>query len=86
MVNPTMMWIFGSLTMGALLIAVLAWAVTGFLRANVAVSREEQYRKLAEQAVAAHEASERRMAEIAAELSTMRTHMASLKRVLTEIE
>jgi hypothetical protein len=36
--------------------------------------------------VAADEANERRLAEIAAELSAMRTQLASLERVLTQIE
>jgi hypothetical protein len=45
-----------------------------------------RYRKLADQMVAAQEANERRLAEIAAELSTIRSQLASLERVLTEIE
>jgi hypothetical protein len=57
-----------------MLIAV-AWRLTG-----------SRYRKLAEQMVAADEANERRLAEIAAELSAMRTQLASLERVLTQIE
>jgi hypothetical protein len=35
---------------------------------------------------AAQEATERRLAEIAAELSAMRAQLASLERVLTQVE
>jgi CRISPR/Cas system CSM-associated protein Csm2 small subunit len=45
-----------------------------------------QYRRLAAQTAAAHEANERRWAEITAELSSMRVQLASLERVLTQVE
>lgn len=80
---------FELMIIGALVIilaVLLIWAVIAFLRTRISITREEQYHELAAQAVAAQEATERRMAEVAAELSTMRTHMASLERVLTEIE
>jgi hypothetical protein len=62
----------------ALPIAIV-WALTR-------VSRHSGYRALADQMVAANEANERRLAEIAAELSTIRSQLASLERVLTQIE
>jgi hypothetical protein len=65
---------FELLVVLALPIAVV-WALT-----------RVRYRKLADQMVAAQEANERRLAEIAAELSTIRSQLASLERVLTEIE
>ena len=56
-------------------VAVLIWAVT-----------RPRFRKLSEQMNAAYEANESRLAEIASELSAMRTQLAALERVLTQVE
>jgi hypothetical protein len=81
-----MVWTLGSLAATALLIVVVAWPVSVIMRARVAEGREERYRKLAESAIEAQQAADRRLAGIAAELAAMRTHMATLERVLTEVE
>jgi hypothetical protein len=81
-----MLWTFGSLAATALLIVVVAWPVGVIMRARVAAGREERYRKLAESAIEAQQAAGQRLAEIRAELGVMRTHMAALERVLTEVE
>jgi len=54
--------------------AVLIWVLIRSRRRGIA------------ELTAAQEATERRLAEIAAELSTMRTQLASLERVLTQVE
>jgi alkylation response protein AidB-like acyl-CoA dehydrogenase len=69
-----------------LVLAAVSIAGVGVLIAVAWRLTRSRYRELADQMVAAHEANERRLAEIAAELSAMRTQLASLERVLTQIE
>jgi hypothetical protein len=79
-------WTFGSLLATGLLIAVVAWPMSVIMRARIAEGREERYRSLAQAAVDAQRAADERLAGIATELATIRTHLADLQRVLREVE
>lgn len=68
-----------------LVVLVLPVVVVLWLVAR-ARTRAAGYRALAEQSVAATQANERRLDEIAAELAGMRDQLASLQRVLSEVE
>jgi Tfp pilus assembly protein PilO len=72
--------------LGAAELLILMVLLVTVVAALIWVMTRSRYRKLIEQAVAAHEANERRLAEIASELSAMRAQLASLERVLTQVE
>ena len=71
----------GSIELLIILVLLIAgvWAL-------IRASKRSGYRALADQMVAANEANERRLAEIAAEIATIRSQLTSLERVLTQIE
>ena len=81
-----LLWTFGSLAATALLIVVVAWPVSVIMRARIAEGREERYRTLAASAIEAQQAIERRLVDIDHELAGMRKHLATVQRVLTEVQ
>lgn len=86
MVDSGMVWTFASMAMAAVLMVIIIWPATAIYRAKAALSREEQYRTLAERAVAAQENAERRLGEVKEELAIVHAQLASLNRVLTEVQ
>lgn len=85
-ITGTMLWVFGLLAMIALLIVVVAWPLAKVTRAKVALGREDRYRDLAEAAVGVQQATEQRLAALGAELDAMRSHLAAMQKVLTEVD
>lgn len=75
-----------SILMVTAVITVVVWQIFGTWRARMVVSREEAYRKLAEEATAL----QRRIAEnqhrIAEELADLRTRMTAVERLPREVE
>jgi TolA-binding protein len=67
-------------------IAVTIWQLAASWRAKAALGREEVYRKMADDAVRTHESIDRRLADISEQLKTMDGRMASLERILKEVE
>jgi ABC-type Fe3+-hydroxamate transport system substrate-binding protein len=65
---------------------VVIWQVAVSIRARAAVSREQEYRRLADQAVATQEAAQRQLAELSDRMADIQARMASLERVLKEVE
>jgi ABC-type Fe3+-hydroxamate transport system substrate-binding protein len=65
---------------------VVIWQVAVSIRARAAVSREQEYRRLADQAVATQEAAQRQLAELSDRMADVQARMASLERVLKEVE
>lgn len=77
-----MVWVFGSVA----LLAILLWPVSAIYRTRTILSRDATYQKLADRAVATEEGSAKNMREIREELAVMRAQMASLAKVLTDVE
>jgi hypothetical protein len=67
-------------------IVVSIWQVAATWRAKALVVREDQYRSIAEKAVAVQESTERQLAEIAARLTEVQSRLQSLERVLKDVE
>ena len=65
---------------------VIIWQVAVSIRARAAVSREQEYRRLADQAVATQETAQRQLAELNDRMADIQTRMATLERVLKEVE
>ena len=55
-------------------------------RAKAALTREDEYRNLAERSVAGQEEANRQLAELTGQLADLRTRMTKLEHVLTEVE
>ncbi|WP_328415268.1 hypothetical protein OG470_22795 [Micromonospora sp. NBC_00389] len=67
-------------------IAVIIVQVATTLRAKAALAREDEYRKLAERAVQLQEATEQRLAAIDDQLGQTQSRLASIERVLKQVE
>jgi Tfp pilus assembly protein PilO len=65
---------------------VVIWQVAVSIRARATVSREQEYRRLAEQAVATEETAQRQLGELNDRMAEIQARMASLERVLKEVE
>jgi Tfp pilus assembly protein PilO len=65
---------------------VIIWQVAVSIRARAAVSREQENRRLAEQAVATQQAAQRQLGELNDRMTDIQVRMASLERVLKEVE
>ncbi|HEX6757034.1 MAG TPA: hypothetical protein VF086_01270 [Propionibacteriaceae bacterium] len=65
---------------------VVIWQVAVSIRARAAVSREREYRRLADQAIATQETAQRQLAELNDRMADIQARMASLERVLKEVE
>ena len=65
---------------------VIIWQVAVSIRARAAVSREQEYRRLAEQAVGTQETAQRQLGELNDRMADIQARMASLERVLKEVE
>jgi hypothetical protein len=62
------------------------WQLAATWRAKAALSREHEYRVLAERAVAAQESAERRLTELGERFTEMQTRMQSVERILKDVE
>jgi hypothetical protein len=71
---------------GAVELTILLVVSLAVVIGLVWVLLRSRYRGLAEQTLAANEATERRLVEINETLSTMRGQLASLERILTQVE
>lgn len=67
-------------------VAVLIWSVMGVAKANVAVKREVEYKKLAMQATEAQQATADRLQTVVSDLAELRTKVASMEKLLREVE
>lgn len=67
-------------------ITVTIWQLATSWRARAALRREDAYRVLAESAAATQENTDRRLAEIGAQLDEVRTRLGEIERVLKDVE
>jgi hypothetical protein len=65
---------------------VSIWQLAATWRAKAALTRESEYRALAERAVAAQEGAERRLGELGERVTEMQARMRSVERILKEVE
>jgi hypothetical protein len=81
--------VVGAIGLFTLIISVVTltiWQVAVSWRAKAALSREDEYRQLAEAAVRTQQNTERLLAEALERLSHMQTRLDSFERILTEVE
>lgn len=81
--------VVGAVGLFALVITVITTVVKqvgATTRAKAALSREAEYRKLAETAVQAQEGTERRLAGLEEGTGQMQTRLAAIERILKQIE
>ncbi|KUJ64426.1 hypothetical protein ACZ90_57710 [Streptomyces albus subsp. albus] len=81
--------IIGTIGMFTLVIAVVLTIIrqlAGNRRAAAQRAREDEYRKLAETAVAGQQRIERQLAEIGGDVSDLRSRTDAIERVLKDVE
>ncbi|MEU5342173.1 hypothetical protein AB0H18_15275 [Streptomyces sp. NPDC020766] len=81
-----MIWSFGS--MGFILVCALLviWPTIAVWRAKSQVSRESDYRSIAEKAVLTQQDMERELVEVRLQLNDMSDRVKSVERVLKDVE
>jgi transposase len=65
---------------------VVIWQIFGTWRARMAVAREAEYRKLAEDATQAHRDTAATLAEVSSQLGRLTAQTAELERLLKQVE
>lgn len=76
----------GLLLLVTIVITVVVWQLTATWRAKALLGREEVYRKMVEDAARSQESIDRQLADLSERLTTMDARMASLERILKEVE
>jgi nitrate/nitrite-specific signal transduction histidine kinase len=76
----------GLLTLIITVISVTIVQVAKTWRARATLAREAEYRKLAETAVRTQEATERQLADLGERFEQMQTRLASIERILKQVE
>ncbi|MFI8093431.1 hypothetical protein ACIF9R_34840 [Streptomyces sp. NPDC086080] len=81
-----MIWSFGS--MGFILVCALLviWPTIAVWRAKSMMSRESDFRSIAEKAVTAQQDMERELVEVRLQLNDMSDRVKSVERVLKDVE
>ena len=77
------MFIF--LVFGAIVVTAI-WQIGASRRAKAVLARDAEYRAIAERAVATHEATEGRLADVTGQLAEMNLRVAAMERVLKDAE
>jgi hypothetical protein len=78
-----LLWV---LSVGAAILLIVIWQLFVTWRARAALAREDVYRELSARAVTAQERADRRLEEIAAQLTAMRATLESIQRTLSVVE
>jgi hypothetical protein len=81
--------VVGAIGLFALVITVITTIVKqvgATTRAKAALAREQEYRRLAETAVRAQDETERRLAGLSEGVGQMQDRLASIERVLKQVE
>ncbi|KJE20628.1 hypothetical protein FF36_05054 [Frankia torreyi] len=81
-----MVWTFGSLIVSLLFVAVIAWYAVARSRMKVALSKESNYRELADGATDAQYQTSAKLTDIGKQLAEMSGRLTSLERILREVE
>jgi hypothetical protein len=67
-------------------IGVLIWSVMGVAKARVAVSRETEYKKLAERVAESQQSTADRLQTLVSDMAELRTKVVSMEKLLREVE
>ncbi|MEV8513705.1 hypothetical protein [Dactylosporangium sp. NPDC051484] len=81
--------VVGAIGLFALVITVISVTIVQLAatwRAKATLAREAEYRKLAETAVQTQEATERQLADLGERFGQMQTRLASIERILKQVE
>lgn len=82
---PEAMIAVGGIAMITVIVAIAIWQVLGTWRARMSVTREEAYRKLAEENLSAQTRLTVQQQRMADDLSTIGERVANIERVLKEV-
>jgi hypothetical protein len=77
---------FGIFAFITTVITVIIVQVATTIRAKAAVAREDEYRKLAERAVDLQEATQQRLIALDEQLGQTQSRLASIERILKQVE
>ncbi|MFI5836572.1 hypothetical protein ACIA5A_23120 [Micromonospora sp. NPDC051300] len=83
---PATAAIIGLFILVTAVVTVLIWHRSATIRAKAQLVREQEYRQLAEGAVAAQERADRHLTEINSQLQEVRGRLDSFERILKEVE
>ncbi|MCK2239803.1 MULTISPECIES: hypothetical protein [unclassified Crossiella] len=78
--------VFGVFTLITVVLTVIIWQSFISVRAKASAAREQAYQELAARAVAAQEDTARELTEARAQLAELQTRLASVERILREVE
>ncbi|TDC54721.1 hypothetical protein E1258_23625 [Micromonospora sp. KC207] len=81
--------VVGAIGLFTLIITVISVTIVQLAstwRAKAALAREAEYRQLAEAAVQTQEATERRLAVLDEQVGQVQTRLASIERILKQVE
>ncbi|MEV0400838.1 hypothetical protein [Actinoallomurus sp. NPDC050550] len=77
---------FGLFALFTCVITVTIWQLAATRRAKVLVVREQEYRRIAEEALAAQRSTEQLLTELNGRVGEMQSRMESLERILQTVE
>ena len=77
---------FGLFALFTSVITVTIWQLAATRRAKILVIREQEYRRIAEEALAAQRGTEQLLTELNGRLGEMQPRMESLERILQTVE
>lgn len=70
----------------SIILVVVIWQLAVTWRAKAALVREGEYRQLGERAIASHEATQRQLDGITAQLTEARTRLIAIEKSLTVLD
>lgn len=70
----------------AAVIMVVVWQLSATHRARITASREDEYRRLAQQAVRTQEESESQLSELTTRLRAAEARIDAIEKILKEVE
>jgi hypothetical protein len=82
---PEAMIAVGGITMVTVIVAVALWQVFASYRAKVSVTREDAYRRLAEESITAHRQAGDGLRDTATKLTQLEQRTSELERLLKEV-
>lgn len=78
-------FVLGLFTLITVLIVVVVWQWFATRRARASVAREEAYRKLAEQSIAAQQSTAEEQQKISENLGELRARVSAIEKLLREV-
>ena len=82
---PTAIIAVGSIAMITIIVSVAIWQVLASWRARMSIAREDAYRKLADQSVAAQERLADQQSRMADDLASVNDRVARIEKLLKDV-